>query len=148
VFIQRRSNRFIIKAEPTRSDAAPGAWSEPTFARTTPYCAGKIYHAMPLTQLTVETVFNGCEAVFWLALAVIIAVRFRKSTGGLRRLSWMTTVLLVAFAVSDVIEMKTGAWWRPVGLLILKGVCLMGLVVCFIAMVRSVRASKTDRPNG
>jgi hypothetical protein len=90
------------------------------------------------------TIFNGLEALLWSALAVVIAVRFRKSDAGLRRLSWMTAALLVAFAVSDVIEMQTGAWWRPVGLLVLKGVCLAGLTFCFVAMIRRVRARKAD----
>ena len=62
---------------------------------------------------------------------------------GLRRLSWMTATLLAAFAVSDVIEMQTGAWWRPVGLLVLKGACLAGLTGCFVAMIRRVRRGGT-----
>ena len=89
------------------------------------------------------TVFNGLEAVLWSVLAVVIAVRFRKSDAGLRRLSWTTAALLVAFAVSDVIEMQTGAWWRPVGLLVLKGVCLAGLTGCFVAMILRVRRGGT-----
>ena len=84
------------------------------------------------------TIFNGCEAGLWSALAVVIAVRFGKSEVGLRRLSWMTAALLVAFALSDVIEMQMGAWWRPVGLLVLKGVCLAGLTGCFVVMIRRV----------
>jgi hypothetical protein len=84
------------------------------------------------------TVFNGCEAVLWSVLAFVVAMRFRKSEVGLRRLAWVMAALLVAFAVSDVIEMQTGAWWRPVGLLVLKGVCLAGLTGCFVAMIRRV----------
>jgi hypothetical protein len=95
--------------------------------------------------MTVEAVFNGCEAAFWLVLAIVIVVRYRKSTGRLRRLSWITAVLLAGFAVSDVIEMQTGAWWRPVGLPILKGTCLSGLVISFVAMIRCVRANNADQ---
>jgi hypothetical protein len=87
------------------------------------------------------TAFNGLEAILWSALAIVIAIRFRKADAALRRLSWMTAALLVAFAVSDVIEMQTGAWWRPVGLLVLKGVCLAGLTGCFVAMIRRARAT-------
>jgi hypothetical protein len=89
------------------------------------------------------TVFNGLEALLWSVLAVVVAVRFRKSDAGMRRLSRMTAALLAAFAVSDVIEMHTGAWWRPVGLLILKGVCVAGLTGCFVAMIRRVRQGGT-----
>ncbi len=92
---------------------------------------------MPNSDLV--TAFNGLEALLWSVLAVIIAVRFRKSDAGLRRLSWMTAALLATFAVSDVIEMQTGAWWRPTALLILKGVCLAGLTCCFVAIIRRVR---------
>jgi len=100
----------------------------------------------------VVTVFNGLEVLLWSVLAVVVVVRFRKSEAGLRRLSWITAALLAAFALSDVIEMHTGAWWRPVGLLFLKGACLAGLTYSFVAMVRRVRATNAsgsaDRPDG
>ena len=96
-----------------------------------------------MPNLDFVTVFNGLEALLWSVLAVVIAVRFRKSDAGLRQLSSITAALLAAFAVSDVVEMQTGAWWRPVGLLVLKGACVAGLTCCFVAMIRRVRRGGT-----
>lgn len=31
----------------------------------------------------------------------------------------------MAFGVSDIIELQTGAWWRPWWLLLLKAACLL-----------------------
>lgn len=86
--------------------------------------------------------FNGCEAVLWLVLATVVALRFRTSAPRLRRVSWRVSVLLVAFGISDVIEMHTGAWWRPPALLVLKGVCLVGLVPAAAALI--VLQRRTD----
>jgi hypothetical protein len=88
----------------------------------------------------VETIFNGCEAILWLVFAVIVAVRFRHSEIGIRRTAHVMAVFFVVFAASDVVEMQTGAWWRPPGLLVLKGVCLVGLTLSFVVLLRRVRA--------
>src|SRR4029077_9883701 len=89
----------------------------------------------------VETIFNGCEALLWLVFAAVVAVRFRNSAGRLRRTSRAMAVFFVLFSASDVIEMQTGAWWRPLGLLLFKGVCLIGLLWCFAALIRGERTA-------
>lgn len=75
-------------------------------------------------------VFNGCEALVWTGLAAIVGWRYRNAETSVRRLSRIAAALLVLFAISDVIEIQTGAWWRPIWLLVLKGVCLFGLIGC------------------
>jgi hypothetical protein len=86
--------------------------------------------------------YNGFEAVLWTVLAVVVAIRYRNSVAGLRRISAITSVLLVLFSVSDVVEMSTGAWWRPPELLVLKGFCLVGLVWCFRRLLRGSAAQR------
>jgi hypothetical protein len=83
-------------------------------------------------------IFNACEAVLWMVVAIAVAVRYvrRGTASRTRRVAIVTAVFLVLFGVSDVIEMQTGAWWRPPGLLALKAFCLIGLVVCFSLLVR------------
>src|SRR5438105_761749 len=88
---------------------------------------------------TFVTAFNACEAALWALLAVVVAVAFRKSDSGMRRVSRFTAAFFGLFAVSDVIEMYTGAWWRPTGLLIFKGICVLGLTVCFAMLLRGAR---------
>lgn len=75
-------------------------------------------------------VFNACEGVWWLLLAGYVGWRWRQAAAGPRRLSQITAVLLALFSVSDFIEVRTGAWWRPWPLLVLKALCVCGLVVC------------------
>jgi hypothetical protein len=87
----------------------------------------------------IETIFNGCEAGLWLIFAVVVAVLYRRAEARTRRRSRWMAAFFVLFAVSDIIEMQTGAWWRPAGLLVLKGVCLVGLTWCFVALRRNVR---------
>jgi hypothetical protein len=94
--------------------------------------------AMPFAA-GIETVFNGCEAALWLVFAVVVAVRYRRAEAGLRRWSWLTAGFYVLFGVSDVIEMQTGAWWRPPGLLVFKGACLVGLTWCSVVLLRRLR---------
>jgi hypothetical protein len=36
--------------------------------------------------------------------------------------------VLVAFGFSDVVEIQTGAWWRPWWLLVWKGACLLAML--------------------
>lgn len=89
-----------------------------------------------------ETVFNAFEAGLWLAFAMIVFIRFRGADVTVRRVSRSIAAFFVLFGISDVIEMKTGAWWRPPALLVFKGVCLAGLTGCFVLMVRHHRTAK------
>ena len=77
---------------------------------------------------------NYVEAGVWVGMAVWCAVR------GYRRGQWRTWVLagvLVIFGVSDVVEVRTGAWYRPWWLLVWKGVCVGMIVWLLVAQARS-----------
>ena len=80
--------------------------------------------------------FNGGEAALWFAMAIVVMLRYRRATVGTRRIAQGTAMFLALFAASDLIEMQTGAWWRPVGLLLLKGICVIGLVAGFTLLLR------------
>ena len=91
------------------------------------------------------TLFNGCEALLWMVLAGIAVVHFRSATSNLRRASLVMAVFLVAFGISDLIEIQTGAWWRPAGLLIFKGLCLLGLTASMVRIIALERTSRGER---
>jgi hypothetical protein len=91
-----------------------------------------------------ETVLNGCEAGLWLTFAVIVVRRYRRAQAGVRRVACVMALFFILFGVSDLIEFETGAWWRPPALLIFKGVCLIGLTCCFVALVRRERAGRSS----
>lgn len=65
---------------------------------------------------------NRIEAGLWIIVALIVLVALR------RRLAWrwlaLLVITLVAFGISDLVETRTGAWYRPWWLLVWKGVCV------------------------
>ncbi len=79
--------------------------------------------------MSFEQQFNAVEAAFWFLLAGL-AIQFGHRTFGFtpnrqRALSFF----LIGFGLSDVWEIHSGIWWRPPALLVLKAVCLSGLLV-------------------
>lgn len=75
-----------------------------------------------------DQIFNALEAVWWLVLAALAAALGRRARGVTRGRQWALVIFLAAFGVSDVIEVFTGAWWSPPALLVLKAICLFGLI--------------------
>ena len=78
-------------------------------------------------------VANYTEAAVWVGMAVWCAVR------GVRLRSGRMGVLaaaLVMFGLSDIVEVKTGAWYRPWWLLVWKGVCLVTIVAMLVGIWR------------
>ena len=67
---------------------------------------------------------NLAEAVLWMAFAAIFAALAYRASERKRRLWLILTVSFLAFSASDVIESQTGAWWRPLWLLVLKTSCI------------------------
>ena len=94
-----------------------------------------------LSELDAATFFNSVEAAWWFLMAGAVMLsgqRFRGTTPSLR---FTLACLLAAFGVSDMIEIRTGAWWRPTGLLLLKATCLTGLLVCALVIMRRLKMS-------
>lgn len=91
-----------------------------------------------------HTVFNQFEAGFWFFIALVLALFYR------RRLpppwQWLLPLAFAVFGVSDVIEVQTGAWWRPWWLLVLKAACVLVFLVALRAHLRQVKAH--DKGNG
>lgn len=85
--------------------------------------------------------FNRYEAAFWFVLSAIFAGRVvvvlvtRRSSPALE---FVLSIAFAAFGVSDLIEVSTGAWWRPWWLLLLKGACVLTFVACYVVYRRRV----------
>lgn len=74
-------------------------------------------------------VFNLVEGVFWIGLGAWVLLT-RRMVRGRRQVA--LAVFLIAFGVSDCVEMRTGAWWTPWWLLVWKAVCVgVFLVISF-----------------
>lgn len=60
---------------------------------------------------------NAVEAGLWIAIGVVFAVygvtRIGQDRTALRRRCGFAFAVFVAFGLSDVVELHTGAWWRP-----------------------------------
>jgi H+/Cl- antiporter ClcA len=89
---------------------------------------------MPLTPAELNTnltdpevIFNYIEAAFWIVMGLILGVTALLAKPPYRRLSLLASVVLVCFGLSDVVEAQTGAWWRPIWLLLWKAACLIAL---------------------
>lgn len=81
---------------------------------------------------------NYLEAVVWWVMGVVVLA------AGIRRREhlWagvVAALTLVAFGFSDVVEVGTGAWWRPWWLLVWKVVCVGVLLVLLVRQARFVR---------
>jgi len=93
--------------------------------------------------MLVET-FNLYEAILWFVIAVVLFATaiFDKSKSLYKTNLYVSAALFFAFGISDLIEIQTGAWWHPIGLLVLKGACIVGLVFCFIKYLQIQKNNK------
>ena len=91
--------------------------------------------------------FNGFEAVLWTFMAFFVTPKAIAISP--RRLQLLTAaVTFLAFAGSELVEMKTGAWWRPVWLMLWKGACISILVGIAIGHYRWHRSVSDVRNTG
>lgn len=73
---------------------------------------------------------NIAEAIFWVVLALVIAVRSRGAPPALRPIGYVAAVAFFAFAGTDLVEAQSGAWYRPWWLLVYNAVCVTVIAGC------------------
>ncbi|HET6422332.1 MAG TPA: hypothetical protein VFG20_01535 [Planctomycetaceae bacterium] len=83
---------------------------------------------MHTPELDFVTAFNAIEAVWWFACGVLMW-RFSHRYAVHQTLSRRTACALLIFGASDVLEVFTGAWWRPWWLAVLKIACGISITV-------------------
>lgn len=71
--------------------------------------------------------FNALEACLWWAIAGGLVWRRARWPADRRGPGWALVLAFVAFGASDLIEVGTGAWWRPWPLLLLKAACVVAI---------------------
>ena len=88
---------------------------------------------IPSEEITIRCVagFNYLEAIFWMLLAFWIWRKSRAFVSAQLANARFASVVTFVFGCSDLVEAQTGAWWRPVWLLIWKASCLVILVLCW-----------------
>ena len=75
---------------------------------------------------------NLIEAGVWFVVAGVVAWRAKRP--GL-------AVAVMLFGVSDLVEIWSGAWWRPWWLLVWKAACLAVMVPAALGAVRAGRST-------
>jgi len=91
---------------------------------------------------------NGVEGVLWIAIGAVVFARTEKHGGRRAGIGGTAAFAFFWFGVSDFLEIGTGAWWRPVWLLLLKTVCVATLLGCLIAYRRAQRAAEGQVDQG
>jgi hypothetical protein len=76
---------------------------------------------------------NYAEAALWAGVAAIAVAR--------RNSGWSIALAaaLLAFGVSDLVETRTGGWYKPWWMLAWKSVCVIAIVACGILTRRNAR---------
>ena len=67
---------------------------------------------------------NLIEAGLWFVVTMVLLTQGLRARGPLRRVLAFLTVAFFVFGISDLIEARTGAWWRPFWLLLMKSGCV------------------------
>ena len=79
---------------------------------------------------------NVIEAGLWFVVALALTFQSIRSAGRSRALLAILAAAFLVFGISDLIESQTGAWWRPLWLLAMKGGCVVIFVLGFAAYGR------------
>jgi hypothetical protein len=96
--------------------------------------------------MTPEGTFNFIESLVWFAVALTFLFNVKgKKISANQRLSWLLGGLFVVFGISDLIEIKTGGWWKPWWLFLLKAVCLIGIIISMFFIFKERRKNNTFR---
>jgi hypothetical protein len=74
---------------------------------------------------------NYIEAVIWSCFAIGFAMTAAKSLGQIRIHRLIATLTFLLFGLSDIVEVQTGAWWRPWWLFCWKASCVLSMVMLF-----------------
>jgi hypothetical protein len=82
---------------------------------------------------------NLIEAIVWFVLAVVLLLHSLRAPKHTRPTLHILASAIVVFGVSDLVEMRTGAWWRPWWLFVWKAACV---VVLFFGFLRYHRLTK------
>lgn len=71
---------------------------------------------------------NQNEAALWCLIAAALAWYAWRQSGQARRLCVIGAATFLIFGISDLVEIHTGAWWRPWWLAVWKGSCVLTMV--------------------
>jgi len=89
---------------------------------------------------TTFTVFNACEGVLWVGIAIGFGVVFARRRQD-ADLMLAAGLLFLTFGISDFVEIRTGGWYKPWWLLAWKASNLLAFVAVY-ALFRRRRLAR------
>jgi hypothetical protein len=87
---------------------------------------------------------NYYEAALWFVIAAMALGFAIKSPGHVRSRCLILGVSLIAFGFSDIYEATTGAWWRPLWLLVWKVACTAIMILLLVEHYRRRFRARRD----
>jgi len=98
-------------------------------------------------MVTTPVAYNVFEILLWGVLACEFLRRGLTLQGATRLRCLLAGVAFLLFAVSDAVEIYTGAWWRPWWLLAWKAACVVVLGSFYTEnLVARIRKTKESKP--
>src|SRR5687768_131601 len=85
---------------------------------------GRLRHQWPVL-MDIERDGNLIEAGVWLLLALVLAGYALRRERQLRPTLFLLVLTLAVFGGSDLVEARTGAWWKPWWLFVWKAACVL-----------------------
>ena len=86
----------------------------------------------PKDILQMAESFNYFEIVLWSLFGLVMLIKSRDSNPNQTHIFYISSIAFFLFAMSDYIEIQTGAWWNPWWLFVMKAACVIAFIFCFI----------------
>ncbi len=100
-------------------------------------------------MVTIPVAYNVFEILVWGVLGCEFLRRGLKLQDAARTRCMLASVAFLLFAVSDAVEIYTGAWWRPWWLFAWKAVCVIVLGSLYTEnLVARIKKSKQRGQRG
>jgi hypothetical protein len=87
-------------------------------------------------RMDLERDGNLIEAGVWFLLSAVLFVYARRMPKRVRPTLFFLAITLAVFGGSDLVEARTGAWWKPWWLFVWKAVCVGALAFGFVRYYR------------
>jgi hypothetical protein len=88
---------------------------------------------------------NIIEAGVWFVFAMFLLICALRSEKRLRPMLFVLVVALAAFGGSDLVEARTGAWWKPWWLFAWKTACVVSLAFGFMRYCRLKKSRSIEQ---
>ena len=97
--------------------------------------------------MDIERDGNIIEAGVWCLLAIVLIIHAIRSDKRFRPTLLLLAITMVVFGGSDLVESRTGAWWKPWWLFVWKAICVVTLLFGFFRYYR-LQKSKSRSSTG